>query len=60
MGPVSALAAWLFVALAVALVLAVVLVVRSAWVLVRKLGALGREMNGLQDDLDETVGSRLK
>lgn len=56
----SALAVWLFVAVAVALVLAVVLVVRAAWTLFRKLGALGREMNALQDDLDETVGSRLK
>lgn len=56
----SALAVWLYVALALALVLAVVLLVRSAWVLVRKLGGLGREMNALQDDLDETVGSRLK
>ncbi|WP_157574257.1 hypothetical protein [Jiangella muralis] len=56
----SALAAWLFVALAVALVLAVVLVVRAAWVLLRKLGGLSREMNALRDDLDETVGSRLK
>ncbi|SDT00068.1 hypothetical protein [Jiangella sp. DSM 45060] len=56
----SALAAWLFVALAVALVLAIVLVVRAGWVLLRKLGTLGREMNALQDDLDETVGSRLK
>lgn len=56
----SALAVWLFVTLAVALVLAVVLVVRAAWMLLRKLGALGREMNALQDDLDETVGSRLK
>ncbi|SDU71972.1 hypothetical protein [Jiangella alkaliphila] len=56
----SALAVWLFVALALALVLAIVLVVRAAWVLLRKLGGLGREMNALQDDLDETVGSRLK
>jgi hypothetical protein len=56
----SALAVWLFVAVAVALVLAIVLVVRAAWTLLRKLGALGREMNALQDDLDETVGSRLK
>ncbi|WP_162605400.1 hypothetical protein [Jiangella ureilytica] len=56
----SALAVWLFVALAVALVLAIVLVVRAAWGLLRKLGTLGREMNALQDDLDETVGSRLK
>ena len=56
----SALAVWLFVAVAVALVLAIVLVVRAAWKLIRKLGALGREMNALQDDLDETVGSRLK
>ncbi|SEE82688.1 hypothetical protein [Jiangella alba] len=56
----SALAAWLFVALAVAFVLAIVLVVRAGWVLLRKLGTLGREMNALQDDLDETVGSRLK
>jgi hypothetical protein len=56
----SALAVWLFVALALGLVLAIVLLVRAAWVLVRKLGTLGREMNALQDDLDETVGSRLK
>lgn len=56
----SALAVWLFVALALTLVLAVVFLVRTAWVLVRKLGGLGREMNALQDDLDETVGSRLK
>ncbi|WP_162606085.1 hypothetical protein [Jiangella aurantiaca] len=56
----SALAAWLFVALAVAFVLAIVLVVRAGWVLLRKLGVLGREMNALQDDIDETVGSRLK
>jgi flagellar biogenesis protein FliO len=57
---VSALAVWLFVALALGLVLAIVLLVRAAWVLVGKLGTLGREMNALQDDLDETVGSRLK
>ena len=56
----SAVAVWLFVVLALALVLAVVLLVRAAWVLFRKLGPLGREMNALQDDLDETVGSRLK
>ncbi|MBB5789184.1 hypothetical protein [Jiangella mangrovi] len=56
----SALAVWLFVVLALALVLAIVLLVRAAWVLIRKLGTLGREMNALQDDLDETVGSRLK
>lgn len=53
-------AVWLFVTLAVTLVLAIVLVVRAAWVLFRKLGTLGREMNALQDDLDETVGSKLK
>jgi flagellar biogenesis protein FliO len=56
----SALAVWLFVVVALALVLAIVLVVRAAWVLFRKLATLGREMNALQDDLDETVGSRLK
>lgn len=56
----SALAVWLFVAIAIALVLALVLLVRAAWGLIRRLGALGREMNALQDDLDETVGSRLK
>ncbi|WP_158564046.1 hypothetical protein [Jiangella anatolica] len=56
----SALAVWLFVLLAIALVGAIALVVRAAWVLIRKLGALGTEMNALQDDLDETVGSRLK
>lgn len=56
----SALAVWLFVVVALALMLAIVLVVRAAWVLFRKLATLGREMNALQDDLDETVGSRLK
>lgn len=56
----STLAVWLFVALGLALLGAVFLVVRAGVVLVRKLGSLGTEVQGLQDDLDVAVGSRLE